>query len=56
MTDACLVAKLEAPGIHKPGFIIERYATSDGVLTRVCDGFWSTKREAQERCDWKNRA
>ena len=56
MTDACQVAKLEGAGLHRPWFIIEHYVTSDGVKVRVCDGFWPTKREAQERCDWKNRA
>lgn len=56
MSDACQVAKLEGSGLHRPWFIIEYYATSDGTKVRVCDGFWPTKREAQERCDWKNRA
>lgn len=55
MSDACEIAKLERSGIHKPYFIIERYATSDGVKTRVCEGFWDSYREAKQHCDWKNR-
>lgn len=54
MEGSCQVAKLEGD-LHRPWFIIERVATSDGVRTRVCDGFWATKREAQQHCDWKNR-
>lgn len=56
MQNSCEVAKLETSGTHRPYFIIERVATSDGVRTRVCDGFWASKKEAQDHCDWKNRA
>jgi len=54
MTNDCQVAKLEN-GSAKPWFIIEKYATSDGVRTRICDGWYFNKADAQFACDWKNR-
>jgi len=54
MTNSCEIAKLENGGM-KPWFIIEKYATSDGVRTRICDGWYSSRADAMAACDWKNR-
>lgn len=52
--ESCRVAKMENGGMH-PWFIIEWTPTSDGMRTRICDGWYASKAEAQKSCDWKNR-
>lgn len=32
----------------KPWFIVETYLTSDGPRTRICDGKWATRAEAED--------
>lgn len=53
--DSCRVAKLENGG-QMPWFIVEWVPTSDGVRTRICEGWYGSKIAAQAACDWKNRA
>ncbi len=54
MKNLCSVAKMNNGGM-RPWFIIEPVATSDGVRTRICDGWYASEAEAQKACDWKNR-
>lgn len=54
MRKDCQIACLYG-GSAKPWFIVESYATSDGVRTRICDGWYGSRVEAQNVCDWKNR-
>lgn len=50
----CYLAKIEDDSLQ-PYVIIERYATSDGVRTRVCDSRYHDRRTALEALAWKNR-
>lgn len=45
---AILIAKIVAPeGVPKPYRLIETFATSEGMRTRMCSGCWATMGEAQ---------
>lgn len=45
---AILIAKIVAPeGVPKPYRLIEAFATSEGMRTRVCSGCWATMGEAE---------
>ncbi|WP_312411974.1 hypothetical protein [Shinella sp.] len=45
---AILIAKIVAPeGEPRPYRLIETYATSEGMRTRVCSGCWATMGEAE---------
>lgn len=42
------IVKIVAPeGVPKPYRLIETFATSEGMRTRVCSGCWATMGEAE---------
>lgn len=43
-----LIAKIVAPdGVPRPYRLVETFATSEGMRTRVCSGCWATMCEAE---------